>query len=180
MKITCNILVTLTLITVLSGCTPSITRPSLQSPGRHTETRIIQEPDDLAELMRYFSSLQDKSSAELLEEYQYANSHYRDSIDMRQRLKLLLLLLLPNTNFQSTRAALDLIENPPAEVETTPVTSAFKNLLVLLIKQQRAANLKIQNLSEKLRITESEVKVLRDKINAIKSIEKNLIRKDTF
>jgi len=179
MKIICKLSIVLTLVMMLSGCMPSIVRAPHQPPG-HAETRIIQEPDDLGELMRYFSTLQDKSGAELFEEYQYANSHYRDSIDIQQRLKLLLLLLLPDTGFQSTRTALDLMENPPDGIEATPVTDAFKNLLVLLLKQQRAANLKIQNLSERLRVTETEVKTLQDKINAIKNIEKNLMRKGTF
>lgn len=179
MRVICKLSAALILATALAGCMQSIVQPSHQLSG-HTGTRIIQEPDDLGELMRYFDSLQDKSSAELLEEYQYASSHYRDSLDIQQRLKLLLLLLLPNTGFQSTHAALDLAENPPDGVETTPVTDTFKNLLVLLLKQQRAANFRIQNLSEKLRATETEVKILQDKINAIKNIEKNLMRKGTF
>ncbi|SFU73025.1 hypothetical protein SAMN05216339_10916 [Nitrosomonas eutropha] len=179
MKTICKLLTGLILITALSGCMRTLVQP-VHQPSEHTETRIIQEPDDLGELMRYYSSLQDKSRSELIEEYQYANSHYRDSIDAHQRLKLLILLLLPDTGFQSTRAALDLMENPPEQIETTPATTAFKNLLVLLLKQQRAANFKIQNLSMKLRTTEAEVKTLQDKINAIKNIEKHFMRKSAF
>lgn len=98
---------------------------------------------------------------------------------MQQRLKLLILLLLPNTSFQSNRVALNLVENLPEQTETTPDTTAFKNLLVLLLKRQRAANLQIQNLSEKLRSAETEVKTLKNKINAIKIIEKDLMRNNT-
>ena len=152
----------------------------VDEPSEQAEIRIIQESgSDLSELMHYYDSLQNKSRTELLEEYKYANSHYRESTDMQQRLKLLILLLLPNTSFQSNRVALNLVEDLPEQAETTPDTTAFKNLLVLLLKRQRAANLQIQNLSEKLRSAETEVKTLKNKINAIKIIEKDLMRNNT-
>lgn len=172
-----KLLTGLTLFMVITGCihTPS---QSEYEPAEQAGIPVVQ--DDLSELMHYYDSLQNKSRTELLEEYKYANSHYQESTDIRQRLKLLILLLLPNTSFQSNRVALDLMENLPEQTETTPDTTAFKNLLVLLLKRQRAANLQVQNLSEKLRAAEAEVKTLKSKIDAIKDIEKDLMRKNTL
>lgn len=177
MKTACKLLTGLVLIMLLPGCMHTSVQPGLSSDP---EDGFVQETDDLGELMRYYSSLQDKSGSELIEEYQYANHHYRDSIDIQQRLKLLMLLLLPNTGFQSMHAALDLMENTSEQIETTPATAAFKDLLVLLLKQQQAANFKVQNLTEKVRTTEAEVKILQNKIDAIKTIEKHFMRKSTF
>lgn len=179
MKTVCKLLTGLALITLLPGCMHTSVQPA-HSPPDPEEPWLVRETDDLGELMHYYSSLQDKSGSELIEEYQYANIHYRDSADLQQRLKLLLLLLLPNTGFQSTHAALDLMKNTPEQIETTPATTAFRDLLISLLKQQRAANLKIRNLTEKVRTTEAEVKILQNKINAIKDIEKNFMRKSTF
>lgn len=179
MTYTFKLLTGLTLSVMLTGCMHTPVQP-VDEPSEQAEIRIIQESgSDLSELMHYYDSLQNKSRVELWEEYKYANSHYRESTDMQQRLKLLILLLLPNTSFQSNRVALNLVEDLPEQAETTPDTTAFKNLLVLLLKRQRTANLQIQNLSEKLRSAETEVKTLKNKINAIKIIEKDLMRNNT-
>ncbi len=159
---------------LFTGCAPTWHKPSA-----HTEIPAVQEPqDDLNELMHYYNSLQDKSELELAWEYNYANSHYRESTDTRERLKLLMLLLLPNTNFQSIPTALDLLENSPQPAELSSSLAAFENILTLLLKQQESANIQVQNLSAKLRATEAEVKILQNKIDAIKNIEKNLMRRN--
>lgn len=166
-------------IAALAGCVHTPVQPAPE-PAKKTEIQIIQAPeDDLHELMRYYDSLQNKTKAELLQEYKYASSHYRESTDLQQRLKLLLLLLLPNTSFQSDRAALNLVENASEQLEATPAMMSFRNLLVMLLKRQRAAKVQIENLSGKLQSTEAEVMTLRNKINAIKNIERQLMRKNT-
>jgi len=88
---------------------------------------------------------------------------------------------LPNTGFQTTQGALKLMETLPEQVEpSAPDTIAFKKLLVTLLKQQRAAKVQIENLTEKLHSSEAEIKTLKSKINAIKNIEKHLMRKNTL
>ncbi|MCC6917390.1 MAG: hypothetical protein IT527_08815 [Nitrosomonas sp.] len=165
---------------VLAGCVHPPAQP-VQVPVRE-EIHIIRESENsLSELMHYYDSLQGMSKAALLKEYKYANSHYRESTDIQQRLKLLLLLTLPNTGFQTTQGALKLMETLPEQVEpSAPDTIAFKKLLVTLLKQQRAAKVQIENLTEKLHSSEAEIKTLKSKINAIKNIEKHLMRKNTL
>lgn len=174
-----KLLAGLTIFAVTAGCVHQPIQPAPE-PVEKEEIQFIQAPeDDLVELMRYFDALQGKTKAEILEEYNYANSHYRESANLLQRLKLVLLLLLPDTGFQSNRVALGLMENLPAQFESTAATITFKDLLVMLLKRQRAANVQIENLSEKLRSTEAEVEMLKSKIDAIKHIEKQLMRKIT-
>ena len=170
----------ITLSMVLTGCVHSPTQ-LVEIPVQE-EIHIIREPDGgLIELMRYYDSLRAMPRTVLLEEYKYANSHYRESADIQQRLKLLILLTLPNTSFQNTHSALRLMETLPEQAEApTPDTVAFKNLLVTLLKQQRAAKVKIESLTEKLHSTEAEIKILKSKINAIKDVEKYLMRKNTL
>ena len=170
----------LILIAALFGCAQISNQLNAQSANEPEKIEIFQEPDDLIELMHYYNSLQTKSSIELAEEYQYANSHYHDSIDIQQRLKLVILLLLPDTKFQSTRTALTLIENLPDQDKIAPAAIGFRDMLLLLLKQHQADNVKIQDLSTKLRMARTEVKALQDKIDAIKNIEKNLMRKSAF
>lgn len=165
---------------ILTGC--------VHPPAQPVQTRveekihIIREPESgLSELMRYYDSLRAMSKEALLEEYKYANSHYRESADIQQRLKLLLLLTLPNTGFQTMQGALKLMETLPEQTETpAPDTIAFKNLLVALLRQQRTAKIQIENLTEKLHSSEAEIKILKSKINAIKDIEKHLMRKNAL
>lgn len=159
---------------LLTGCAHNSPKPSAEP-----ETQTSQAPqDDLNELMRYYSLLQNKSALELAWEYNYANNHYRESTDSQERLKFLILLLLPDTPFYNTQAALDLLANPLKPAGSSPNLTAFESILMLLLKQQQSANDKAKQLSIKLRATEAQVKILQDRINAIKNIEKNLLRRN--
>lgn len=180
MKVIDTIFVGLILNVALVGCAQIANQPGMPLINESAQIKILQEPDNLGELMRYYSWLQTQSNEVLTEEYQYANNHYRDSIDIQQRFKLAILLLLPNTEFYDIHGALDLIENLPNQNKITPATIGFKDILVLLLEQQQTANIKIRYLSAKLRTTEVEVKTLQEKIEAIKNIEKNMMRKDTL
>jgi hypothetical protein len=164
------------LLMLFAGCTHSLLKPPVEP-----EILVTQAPqDDLNDLMHYYSSLLNKSALELAWEYNYANNHYRESMDSQERLKFLILLLLPDTHFQNVQAALDILENPPQTVEFSPNLAAFENLLVLLLKKQQSANSQAEQLSVKLRATETQVKILQDRIDAIKNIEKNLLRRNAL
>jgi hypothetical protein len=171
-----RILLVMILLMLLAGCTHSLLKPPVEP-----EIPVTQAPqDDLNELMHYYSSLLNKSALELAWEYNYANNHYRESMDSQERLKFLILLLLPDTHFQNIQAALDILENPPQTVEFSPNLAAFENFLVLLLKKQQSASSQAEQLSVKLRATETRVKILQDRIDAIKNIEKNLLRRNTL
>lgn len=164
------------LLMLLAGCAHSLLKPPVEP-----EIPVTQAPqDDLNELMHYYSSLLNKSALELAWEYNYANNHYRESMDSQERLKFLILLLLPDTHFQNVQAALDILENPPQTVEFSPTLAAFENFLVLLLKKQQSASNQAEQLSVKLRATETQVKILQDRIDAIKNIEKNLLRRNAL
>lgn len=164
------------LLMLLAACTHTLLKPPIEP-----EIPVTQAPQDhLNDLMHYYSSLLNKSVLELAWEYNYANNHYRESTDAQERLKFMILLLLPDTRFQNLQAALDILENPPQTVEFLPTLAAFKNLLVLLLKKQQSASSQAEQLSAKLRATETQVKILQDRIDAIKNIEKNLLRRNTL
>jgi hypothetical protein len=167
------------LLMLFAGCTHSLLKPPVEP-----EIPVAQAPqvplNDLNDLMHYYSSLLNKSALELAWEYNYANNHYRESMDSQERLKFLILLLLPDTHFRNVQAALDILENPPQTVEFSPNLAAFEKFLVLLLKEQQSASSQAEQLSVKLRATETQVKILQDRIDAIKNIEKNLLRRNAL
>lgn len=165
------------LVVLLAGCT-HMHKP----PDALEAMQMVQKTpeSELDELMRYYDSLSDRSEAELNLEYDHTETQYREKPNIQHRLRLLILLLLPDTDFQDTKAVLALLEAPASSMDVALEIVAFENLLKQLLEQQKNSEQKIQNLSSKLRAAGAEVKTLRDKIDAIKNIEKNLMRKNSL
>lgn len=162
---------------LLAGCTHT-------PPKALAESEILanqQVPqDDLNELMHYYHLLQQKSDLELAWEYNYANSHYKNSTEIQEQYKFLMLLLLPNTQFRNVQSALDMLENLPEMIKPSSNLTAFREILLALLKEQQSATDQQQQLAAKLRATEIQVKALQEKINAIKDLEKNLMRRNAL
>ncbi|MGG7055549.1 hypothetical protein [Nitrosomonas sp. ANs5] len=171
------LLLGLTFFILLTGCmhTP---------PKALAESEILAKQqvsqDDLNELMHYYHLLRQKSALELAWEYNYANNHYKNSAEMQERYKFLMLLLLPNTQFRNVQSALDMLENLPEMIEPSSNLAAFRDILLALLKEQQSATDRQQQLAAKLRATEIQVKALQEKIDVIKDLEKNLMRRNAL
>lgn len=170
----------LALSLVLTGCTALIER---QSPDIFTEqTPQCEELNDdnaIGELMRYHGFLLEKKVFQLAWEYNYAKNHFKDSLDAGERLKYILLISMPNTAHTDIQAALTLLNNWPEEISLSPSLASFRKLLLALLTEQQTARNSMRNLLYKLKSTEEQAQTLQKRIDAIKSMERNPIRRIT-
>lgn len=147
-----------------------------ETPVIYTEQTARALPSDIEHLMRYYQLLQDKKPFELQWEFAYAKHHYRNDKNAENRFKYILLVTLPNTNFRDTSLALNLLTNWPEDVPLSPNLNSFRKILTTSLKERQSAKYNNQNLLQKLKTSEEKIKVLQDKIEAIKSMERQLFR----
>lgn len=148
--------------------------PKIQSSA----PEIIESPAHLQDLMSYFSRLQNKTALELAWEYNYASSHYRDSTEPLEQLMFLMLLLQADTKYFNTKVAAVQLEQTKSNHELPPDLLAFSTILDTLLRQQIAARKEAQQLSMQLNASRTEINLLKQRIDAIKNIERNLIRRN--
>lgn len=168
-------LLSLLLIMLLAGCSLMGFKTQIAEP---VPSVVTESSSKLNELMVYFARLQLKTELELEWEYTYASIHYPDSSDPRERFKFLMLLLQANTKYFNIKAAAEHLE----QIKNSHVLSsdllAFSDILGALLQQQIDANKEIQKLTNQLNAGREQIIILQRRIDAIKSIERNLIRRN--
>lgn len=173
-----SILVALSL--VLAGCTaPTAHQSSIILTEQLSQNGDSNDYDSIKDLMRYNGSLHEKKAFQLAWEYNYAKNHFKDSPDAGERLKYILLISMPNTAHTDVQTALNLLNNWPPEVRLSPSLESLRKLLIALLTEQQAARSNTRNLLQKLQISEEQAKTLQKRIDAIKSMERNPIRRIT-
>jgi len=134
---------------------------------------------DSAEVLAYFQHLKALSGNALVAENtaaaQALSKHRSDS----NRLKLALLLLLPNTAFKDEGRAAALAD----EVLNNKTTDApqLKHLALLIstvANEQKRQEERYQQIAQKQKDDEKRADALQQKLNALKSIEKDLIKRE--
>ncbi|KIO48921.1 hypothetical protein [Nitrosospira sp. NpAV] len=166
------------ILTLLTACTAI---PENQQPGGLllSDLIVIGQMEDL---MQYYDSLRKQPPAELARVYDKVKQNFVQNKSEANRARLILLLILPNTPFRDVNSALYLLNEWPRDVKPVTGLQSFRNLLAtLLAEQQRLSNsvdesaLKLNELSIKLKEEQKRVETLQNQIEAIKSMEKNLI-----
>jgi len=166
------ILLAVTLAT-LSACA-SLPGQSHPAKTGWASSLIVTSPAD--ELLLYFDYLRKQPAAELAKEYDKARQSLTQARTDVNRIRLALLLALPNTSFHDTAAALTLV-NESLKDTRSPSSGlhGLANLLsASLTEQQRITD----DLSQKWKDEQKRADGLQDKVDAIKNMEKNLIRRD--
>lgn len=139
---------------------------------------VMESAAHLQDLMDYFSQLQNKNALELAWEYNYASNHYRDSAEFLEQFMFLMLLLQADTKYFNTKVAAEQLEKIKNNHILSPDLLAFSNILDVLLQQQIAAKKEVQKLSAQLNASRAEINLLTQRIDAIKNIERNLIRRN--
>lgn len=159
-------LLPLLLLTMLTACSSILSK---LSPPRPIVT------SELEGLLQYYDSLREKPIKELAGEYDRAKQNFAQDGSNANRARLILLLALPSTPFHSTTNALNFLNEWPKSAEQAPSPDSLKTLLTLLLTEQQRANRRASELSKKLKEEQNRAETLRNKVNDIKSMEKNLI-----
>lgn len=155
-------------------------------------------PSQLEVLMQYYEYIRKVPVTELVKEHSKAKQNLILSKSDTARAELALLLILPNTSFRDTGAALDLLNGFPNDAKLSASMLSFKHLLSALLAEQQLINGNVKELSHKLKIMDEQSQqlknvkelsqklkeeqkhseVLESQIDKIKSMEKNLILRD--
>jgi hypothetical protein len=159
-------LLPLLLLTMLTACSSMLSKLSPPQP-------IVTS--ELEGLLQYYDSLREKPIKELAGEHDRARQSFSQDGSNANRARLILLLALPNTPFHSTTNAFNLLNEWPKNTEQVPSPDSLKTLLTLLLTEQQRANRRADELSKKLKGEQNRAEILRNKVNDIKSMEKNLI-----
>uniref|UniRef100_E6QRK3 Uncharacterized protein n=1 Tax=mine drainage metagenome TaxID=410659 RepID=E6QRK3_9ZZZZ len=134
------------------------------------------KPSRMEKLMLDYDDLGKLPATELNDAYQKASQDYSQTASDSSRLRLAMLLALPDTSFHDTTTALDLLNNWPKEEATSPsALHGFARLLSALLMQQQRSGNAFNDLEKKLKEEQKRADVLQSKIDAIKDMEKNPI-----
>ena len=163
---------------IWTGCSTTVPIVSLETRVQHSlETRVQHLQMD--EVMQYYSGLFGLPADELVAEYHLAKERFERRGSDEYRIKYILLLTLPNTEFRDLINALHLLTAwPQEEGSNLNGLNGFRLLLVQLLTEQQHFEMIAGRFHESLEIEQERVKILQDKIDAIIEMEKNLIRRD--
>lgn len=181
MKRLSRIICTSLLINIFGGCSamPTHQSPSADFAMSSTQPTEVVVLSQLDMLMKYYERLQDKTEAELIEEFNNVKMDFMHNNSDRNRIRYILLLSLPNKDFRNISDALHLLmEWPESEQQLTSMDS-FRKLLTQLLTEQQHLNSTVKNFSEKLRAVEMHSERLQKKVDDIKDMEKSLIRRES-
>ena len=135
-------------------------------------------PSQLEVLMQYYDYIRKMPATELVKEHDKAKQNLILARSDTARAELALLLVLPNTSFRDTGAALSLLNEWPKDAKLSTSMRSFKHLLSALLAEQQRINSSVNELSQKLKEEQKHSEVLKNQIDDIKSMEKNLILRD--
>lgn len=130
------------------------------------------------EAASYYAFLGTLHASDLVEEYDSVNRRFLKSGDDLDRVKLAMLQALPDTPLHNTAAARDLL----AGLDKSPRAAAdlrdFAHLLDRLLDAQQRAEAAASDLAQSLAAEKAHSRSLQGKIDAIKNMEINSVRKD--
>ncbi len=165
------------LLASLAACSNIPASPS------HTATAGWSPPllvtSKVEELMLYYDYLRKQSAAELVREYDRTRQSLAHSRTDVNRVRVALLLALPNAPFHDTTAALGLLNEVTKETKAaSPSLRGLASMMTMLIAEQQRANNNVEDMSQKLKDEQKRADALQGQVDGIKNMEKNLIRRD--
>ncbi len=141
-------------------------------------------------LLAYYAVVHVQSAAELDVEHEKAKQQLARYGTGPYRLRLALLLMLPNSRFHNEASAIALLSDvlKDSHAESAALRNFASFLLIKLTEQQRAVDEQMQrvrneqkrsdDLAQKLKDEQKHSDDLQIKVDAIKSMEKSMMRRD--
>lgn len=149
-------------------------QPSSQLPPQP----VVIKPSELEVLMQNYEYIRKKPVTELVKEFDKAKKNLSLAKNDTARVELALLLVLPNTPFRDIGAAINLLNEHTKDVRLSTCMGSFKHLLSTQLSEQQRIHNNINELSQKLKEEQKHSEVLKNQIDDIKSMERNLILRD--
>ncbi len=169
------------ILTLMLGACSTATTPPTQSV--HIQPQLSCPPakgeSRLGEFLRYYSNISALALPDSTKEYEAVSANFSRNPDNAGRIKLAMLLSLPNTPFHNTAAALDLLQALPDQpTDAKSGLGDLTRLLVALLQEQRQADETVNDLGKALANEKMHSKSLQGKIDAIKAFEINQPHRD--
>ncbi len=155
----------------------------MTSPSQTTEVLLPSQiiiTSQLDKLMQYYNLLHKKTKIELAVEYEMAKQSFIHEKSDGNRIRYILLLLFPKTSFYDNDTALSLLEEWPQSKQQLSDLEGFKSLLFILLTEQQGMEKTIRNLSHQISLEKERASSLQKKVDDIKVMEKNLLRRNTL
>jgi hypothetical protein len=130
------------------------------------------------DMMEFYDTARKQSPAELAQVYEKVKQNFVHNKSDANRARLVLLLILPNTSIRDVNSAIHLLNEWPRDGKPASNLQSFRNLLVSLLAEQQRLHHSVEELSQKLKEEQKRLETLKSQIDAIKSMEKNLILRE--
>ena len=142
--------------------------PAVPSTPEHV---VTGQMDDM---MQYYESLRKLAAPDLAKLHERVKQNFAQNKSDANRMRLVLLLTLPHTSFRDIHGAVNLLNEWPREVKPNSLQS-FRNLLATFLTEQQRLSNTADEASQKLKEEQKKADLLQHQIDALKSMEKNLI-----
>lgn len=167
------------LISILAACS--------NAPEKQLHTTCMDIPPQpqmiensrIGEIMRDYEYLRAQPATELAKEYKKVSQDFMQTESDSNRVRLAMLLSLPDTPFHDTSAAINLLNNWPIDENLThQALHGFANFLSAMLTQQRKSNNAVNDLAKKLKDEQRHTEILQNKIDSITDMEKELLNRN--
>ncbi len=166
---------TLILVLLLTACKATTAPPpSAPLPVRMSTAAScppVRKNSELGEIVSYYTRISALSPQDVSSEYDAASRNFSNSPSNAGRIRLAMLLSLPNTSFHSTTAARDLLDAWPEKGATD--LRDFARFFSSMLAGQQQADQAANDLGKALASEKMHSKSLQGKIDAIKAFEAN-------
>lgn len=133
----------------------------------------------LDDLLKYSDYIRKLSTPDAAKEFERASQAFSQEKSLYARLQLALLLSLPGASFHDDGAALNLLREGGKDPRSgSPELHRFANLLIAMVSTQKQLSDSVNDLTMKLKDEQKRADDLQGKLNAIKTMEKNLMQRD--
>lgn len=140
----------------------------------------------LNEAVRYYTCIGSLPAPDLATEYTATMHSYSKTGSDSDRIRLAMLLSLPDTSFHNTAEALKLLESfpgnlpgkPAAPPSAEPALHHLARMLSMILAEQQRENDILNELAKALAAEKAHSDFLQGKIDAIKNLEINMIHRD--
>lgn len=165
---------------LLTAC--SIAADPHSAPAMASRPNCPPQPGaalSLNEVVQYYTCIASLPGADLSSEYASLRDAYSRTGSDSDRIRLAMLLSLPNTTFHSIPDALKLLQDPPGSPASPP--TALHNLarmLSMIFAEQQKESDTLDQLAKALAAEKAHSEFLQGKIDAVKNLEINMIHRD--
>ncbi len=161
----------------LAGCTllkgPETEAPA-ETPGEVEDARAAGT--EVEQLLDYFQRLRKLRGAELGREHNNARVAFNRTRSEFDRVRLAMVLSLPNTAVSDDPRALELLDSMVRNENSTLRGLAL--LMSAYLQERRRLDGSVQSLQQSVQGLQQNVQALQQKLDALKSMERSLIERE--